>query len=90
MKLDFGVVKSSPMYQNFNVLTYFHPGNNGQSVFHRYHGPVGRYLIHGDFDDVLLQTDSIEGSVAVKDPNKKITIFLSTKSLPDFQEFKIV
>ena len=51
MKIDFEVSESSPMYQNINVLTYFHPGINLQSVFHRYHGLRAQYLAQGDFSD---------------------------------------
>ena len=72
VKLDFGVVKSSPMYQNFNVLTYFHPGNNGQSVFHRYHGPIDHYLTQGDFDGPLSITRQSRGIRSVQtNPQKK-------------------
>ena len=53
MKLDFGVVLSSPMYQNFKIVTYYHPGNNRESIFHRYTGLIYRYLAQGDFGDGL-------------------------------------
>ena len=72
VKLDFGVVKSSPMCQNFNVSTYFHPGNNWQSVFHRYHGPVGHYLAQGDFDDALSITRQNRGISSVQKTPKKV------------------
>ena len=51
MKIDFEVSESSPMYQNINVLTYFHLGINLWSVFHRYHGPRAQYPAQGDFGD---------------------------------------
>ena len=51
MKIDFEVSESAPMYQNINVLTYFHLGINLWSVFHRYHGPRAQYPAQGDFGD---------------------------------------
>ena len=75
------------MYQNFNVLTYFHPGNNGQSVFHRYHDPVDHHLIQGDFDGLLSINRQDRGISSVQtNPKKNLGTNFDTFSLSDFQE----
>ena len=70
MKIDFEVPESSPMYQNINVLTSFHPGINWLSVFHRYHGPRAQYPAQGDFDDGLSTTRLFRGASSSPNPPK--------------------